>query len=226
MVFEFTRCVVTVKVAFVAPAAIVTFDGTVATLVLLLESDTTAPPAGAAPLSVTVPVEELRPETLVGLRVSEDREAEATQTLLVHVCPPAQVPQLRLPPQPSAALPQLNPSPEQVFGVQVEQTLPMQLCPTPQVPQLRVPPHPSETLPQFSPAGQLVAGVQHTSLLQTPGAAQVPQLRVPPHASEALPQLNPRPAHVFGVQGPVLMVTFALASIWLQVASAATVTDC
>lgn len=186
VVFEFTRCVVTVKVAFVAPTATVTFEGTVATLVLLLESDTTAPPAGAAPLSVTVPVEELRPETLVGLRVSEDRETEATQTLLVHVCPPAQVPQLRLPPQPSAALPQLNPSPEQLFGVQVEQTLPMQLCPTPQVPQLRVPPQPSE----------------------------------------APPQLNPRPAHVFGVQGPVLMVTFALASIWLQVASAATVTDC
>jgi hypothetical protein len=66
-----TALVLTVNVALVAPAAIVTLDGTLATTVLLLESATCAPPAGAGPLSVTVPVEEFPPVTLVGLNVSE-----------------------------------------------------------------------------------------------------------------------------------------------------------
>ena len=66
-----TELVLTVKVALVAPPATVTLAGTVATLVLLLESDTTVPPVGAGPLSVTVPVEELPPVTLVGLRPSD-----------------------------------------------------------------------------------------------------------------------------------------------------------
>jgi hypothetical protein len=61
--------VVTVKVALVAPAATVTLAGTVAAAVLLPESVTTAPPEGAAPVSVTVPCEELPPVTLVGLSV-------------------------------------------------------------------------------------------------------------------------------------------------------------
>ena len=46
-----TGALVTVKVALVAPAATVTLAGTVAATVLLLESVTAAPPAGAAPLS-------------------------------------------------------------------------------------------------------------------------------------------------------------------------------
>jgi hypothetical protein len=61
-----TDVVVTVKVALVAPAGTVTLAGTVAA-VELSESDTAAPPAGAAAVNVTVPVDELPPTTLVGL---------------------------------------------------------------------------------------------------------------------------------------------------------------
>jgi len=67
-----TALVLTVNVALVAPAATVTLEGTLAAVVLLLESVTTAPPVGAAPLSVTVPVEEFPPVTLVGFSVNEE----------------------------------------------------------------------------------------------------------------------------------------------------------
>src|SRR5712672_1865343 len=68
-----TALVLTVKVALVAPAASVTLEGTLAAAVLLLESATCAPPAGAAPLNVTVPVEDcVPPITLVGLSVSDE----------------------------------------------------------------------------------------------------------------------------------------------------------
>lgn len=72
-----TAFVLTINVALVAPAATVTLDGTVATLELLLESVTTAPPEGAAPLSVTVPVEEFPPVTFVGLTETEERVTDA-----------------------------------------------------------------------------------------------------------------------------------------------------
>ena len=77
MVDVATALVLTANVALVAPAATVTLDGTLAAVVLLPESVTCAPPAGAGPLSVTVPVEEFPPVTLVGFRESEERESDA-----------------------------------------------------------------------------------------------------------------------------------------------------
>jgi len=47
---------------------------------LVLESATCAPPAGAAPLSVTVPVEEVPPGTLVGFKVRDERVTGPTVT--------------------------------------------------------------------------------------------------------------------------------------------------
>src|SRR5207249_863582 len=68
-----TALVLTVNVALLAPAATVTLAGTVAVDVLLLVRVTAAPPAGAGPLSVTVPVEDCTPPTtLLGLKVSEE----------------------------------------------------------------------------------------------------------------------------------------------------------
>jgi hypothetical protein len=71
---EVTPPVVTVKVRLVDPAATVTLEGTV-TVLELSDSATTAPPEGATALSRTVPVEELPPVTVVGLR---DTELSAT----------------------------------------------------------------------------------------------------------------------------------------------------
>jgi len=68
-----TTRVDTVKFAVVVPAPTVTLTGTVAIVGLLLESATTAPPAGAALFRITVPVDALPAVTLVGLRLTEDR---------------------------------------------------------------------------------------------------------------------------------------------------------
>ena len=67
-----TAVVLIVKVAVVLAAGTVTLEGTLAAA-LLLESATCAPPAGAGPLSVTVPVDDcVPPVTLVGFNVSEE----------------------------------------------------------------------------------------------------------------------------------------------------------
>ena len=60
-----------VKVREVCPASTVIVCGTVAFLVSLLLSVMESPPAGAAPLKVTVPVELVGAVTVVGFRVSE-----------------------------------------------------------------------------------------------------------------------------------------------------------
>ena len=73
-----TAVVFTVNVALLAPAATVTVAGTVAAAVLPLIRETTAPPVGAGPLSVTVPVEDCAPPvTLVGFSVSVESVGEA-----------------------------------------------------------------------------------------------------------------------------------------------------
>jgi hypothetical protein len=82
-----TELVVTEKVAVVAPAETVTLEGTCAAAVLLLDRVTVAPPAGAAPLKVTVPVAGLPPLTVVGLTATEDKEtvAEAPEAFRVRI---------------------------------------------------------------------------------------------------------------------------------------------
>lgn len=70
--FDDTVLVVAVNVAEVDPAETVTEEGTFATPVLLLERVTVAPPDGAAPFKVTLPVELLPPVTEEGLNVTDD----------------------------------------------------------------------------------------------------------------------------------------------------------
>jgi hypothetical protein len=62
-VAEETECDVTVNVAVVAFAATVMLAGTLPAALLLLERVTSAPPAGARPLSVIVPVVFAAPPT-------------------------------------------------------------------------------------------------------------------------------------------------------------------
>lgn len=62
-----TGRVVMVKAAEVALAATVTVAGTCAAAVLLLDKVTVAPPAGAGPVNLRDPVDEVPPITDVGL---------------------------------------------------------------------------------------------------------------------------------------------------------------
>src|SRR5882762_5868226 len=89
-----TALVLTVNVALVAPAATVTLDGVLATFVLLLESVTTAPPEGAAPLRVTVPVEEFPPMTLVGFTVSEESGGAGVTVSEADLVTPLYIPEM------------------------------------------------------------------------------------------------------------------------------------
>ena len=84
-----TALVVTVNVTLVAPTGTVTLAGTVAAAVLSLDSVTCAPPAGAGPFSVTVPVELLPPVTVVGFTPSEERRTGFgfTVSMAVRVTP-------------------------------------------------------------------------------------------------------------------------------------------
>jgi hypothetical protein len=83
-----TALVVSVKVALVAPAGTLTPDGTLAAA-LLLESATRAPPLGAGPFNVTVPVgENVPPVMLVGLKANAEGTGGRTVSVAVHVPPP------------------------------------------------------------------------------------------------------------------------------------------
>ena len=77
----------TVNVVLVKPPAIVTLGATVATAGSLLESATTAPPAGAGPFSATVPIEEAPAVTLGGLRLSEDTVGGVTMRTALRATP-------------------------------------------------------------------------------------------------------------------------------------------
>jgi hypothetical protein len=88
VVEEATASVDTLKVAVVEPAPTVTVPGTVAAAVLLLDSDTAIPPAGAAPVNVTVPVELTVPVTEAGLRLTALRAGGVTVSSAVWVEPP------------------------------------------------------------------------------------------------------------------------------------------
>src|SRR3989442_13379208 len=81
VVEKITRDVFTLKVALVAPSETVTPAGTVAAA-LLLARETTAPSRGAGARSVTVPVEERPPVTLVGLRL---RDRKTAGVLLISI---------------------------------------------------------------------------------------------------------------------------------------------
>jgi hypothetical protein len=81
---ELTGMVVTVNVALVAPSTTVTLAG-IDALALLPDSVTTAPPAGAKPVKVTVPVEEFPPVTAVGLMTTEVSAAGLTVRVVVRV---------------------------------------------------------------------------------------------------------------------------------------------
>src|SRR5216117_1423334 len=81
-----TTGVVIVKVALVAPAGTVTLAGTLATAPVLA-SVTTAPPAGAGAVKVTVPVEGLPPTTLVGFKVTEESGSGAPAGLITSCAP-------------------------------------------------------------------------------------------------------------------------------------------
>ena len=78
-----TAIVLTAKVAVVEPAATVTVAGTVAAA-LPLVSVTVVPPGPAAPLRVTVPVEELPPVTVVGAKDKDRTVAGLTVKVAVR----------------------------------------------------------------------------------------------------------------------------------------------
>jgi hypothetical protein len=77
--------VVTVKVTLVRPAAMMAELGTCARKILLLLSRTIAPPDGAGPFRVTVPVDDDPPVTEVGFNVSAVREGALTVRVAVRV---------------------------------------------------------------------------------------------------------------------------------------------
>ena len=116
------RVVVAVNVPLVWPPAMVIVDGVV-TKLLVLESPTSAPPAGAGPFSVTVPVDEFPLTTVLGfIEMLETARTAGPHCPATppppHVCPGKFVqPQFNVPPHPSGVAPQDGP-PEHCAGTQ------------------------------------------------------------------------------------------------------------
>ena len=81
------RVVVTVKFAVLEPLGIVTETGTCATMKLLLLRVTVAPPEGAFPFKVTVPVEDWPPFPLFGDNVRVVRAALVRVRVAVLLTP-------------------------------------------------------------------------------------------------------------------------------------------
>jgi hypothetical protein len=81
-----TGFVVNTNVAVVTPGGTVTLAGTAAA-VLLTDNVTTVPPAGAKPLSVTVPVETTPPVTVAGLTDTVERTGGITVSVAFFVAP-------------------------------------------------------------------------------------------------------------------------------------------
>jgi hypothetical protein len=79
-----TELVVIVKLALVEPAGTVTLAGVLAALELS-DSDTVAPPLGAAALNVTVPVDEFPPVIEAGLTDTAESEAAGADGFTVIV---------------------------------------------------------------------------------------------------------------------------------------------
>ena len=84
VVLAVTATVVTVKVEFVAPAGTTTLAGTAAAALAVVK-EITAPPLGAIPFSVAVPVEETPPMTVAGLKLIEESAAGFTVRFAVLV---------------------------------------------------------------------------------------------------------------------------------------------
>jgi hypothetical protein len=91
-----TADVVTVNVAELEPAGIVTPDGLVADVDELLESETSTPPEGAIPFRVTVAVAETPPITLAGFTLKDDTARVGGGFVCTPPPPPAQ-PNKRMP---------------------------------------------------------------------------------------------------------------------------------
>jgi hypothetical protein len=87
-----TGWVVTVKLTLEDPSGTVTFAGVAATEGLPLDRVTSAPPGGAAPVRVTVPVAELPPPTVLGFTASDDNVTGGLVTVNVafRIWPPSE----------------------------------------------------------------------------------------------------------------------------------------
>jgi hypothetical protein len=70
-VVDWTRLVVTLKVAVVEPVRTLTLEGAVATAVLLLNSSIGPVLGTAGPVSVIVPVQDWPPTTITGFNVKD-----------------------------------------------------------------------------------------------------------------------------------------------------------